>query len=123
MKNKRLLLIIIGIMSLIMGYINFSYDNFIFLSYITVSLIAFFGFWEDIKNIWYHRSAHIIVSGIISVLIGIYEILKYIFGWLAVYTSQENPPIFKIDIFVFSLFMILVMVYEINYLKKAGKNI
>jgi membrane-bound ClpP family serine protease len=122
MKNKKIMLIIIGITSLIMSIINFKYDNFIFISYLTVSLIAFIGLWEDIKNIWYHQSAHIIVSGIVSLIIGIYELLKYLFSWIAVYASGENIPDFKITIYLFTIFMIYIFTREINYLKNYGKN-
>lgn len=122
MKNKKILLIIIGITSLIMSIINFNYDSFIFISYLTVSLTAFIGLWEDIKNIWYHQSSHIIVSGIVSLIIGIYELLKYLFSWLAVYTSDKNIPEFKITIYLFTVFMIYIFIREINYLKNYGKN-
>ncbi|WGS65059.1 hypothetical protein [Marinitoga aeolica] len=122
MKNKKTILILIGFLSLLMAFLNMKYDSFIFISYITVSLIAFIGLWEDIKNIWYHKSAHIVVSGIVSVLIGIYELLKYAFGWLAVYTSEGNTPEFKIFIYLFSLLMLIILTQEINYLKKTGEN-
>ncbi|KLO22112.1 hypothetical protein X275_07180 [Marinitoga sp. 1197] len=127
MKNKKNnfkknILIFIGILSIFMAIINFKYDNFIFVSYIIVSLIAFIGLWEDIKNVWYHFSAHIIVSGIISLLIGTYELLKYIFGWLAVYTSGNDIPDFKISIYLFSFLMLYVLYKETNFLKKEGYN-
>ncbi|WP_129409471.1 hypothetical protein [Marinitoga lauensis] len=122
MKNKKIILILIGSLSLLMAFLNIKYDSFIFISYITVSLIAFIGLWEDIKNIWYHKSAHIIVGGIVSLLIGAYELLKYLFGWLAVYTSEGNIPEFKIFIYLFSLLMLIILIQEINYLKKTGEN-
>ncbi|MBM7558274.1 hypothetical protein [Marinitoga litoralis] len=122
MKNKKYILIIIGIISFIMSIINFNYDSFIFISYLTVSLIAFIGLWEDIKNIWYHKSAHIIVSTIISFIIGSYELLKYLFGWLAVYTSDGDIPNFNFYIYLFTLIMIFVFLKELNYLKSYGKN-
>ncbi|SHE33359.1 hypothetical protein SAMN02745164_00235 [Marinitoga hydrogenitolerans DSM 16785] len=122
MINKKIILILIGISSLVMGVLNFEYDNFIFISYITVSLIAFIGLWEDIKNIWYHKSAHIIVSGIISVLIGIYELLKYLFEWLAIYTSDGDIPEFKVYIYVFTFLMLYIFIRETNYLKKTGED-
>jgi hypothetical protein len=122
MKNKKYILIIIGIISFIMSIINFNYDSFIFISYLTVSLIAFIGLWEDIKNIWYHKSAHIIVSAIISFIIGSYELLKYLFGWLAVYTSDGDIPNFNFYIYLFTLIMVFVFLKELNYLKSYGKN-
>ncbi|KAF2957068.1 hypothetical protein [Marinitoga sp. 38H-ov] len=122
MKNKKFTLIIIGIVSLIMSITNIKYDSFIFLSYLTVSLIAFIGLWEDIKNIWYHKSAHIIVSSIISFIIGSYELLKYLFGWLGVFTSEGDIPYFNYYIYLFTLIMIFVFFKELNYLKTYGKN-
>ncbi|GAB6188643.1 hypothetical protein JCM30566_03820 [Marinitoga arctica] len=122
MIDKKLLLIVIGILSFLMAIINIKYDNFIFISYITVGLIAFIGLWEDIKNVWYHKSAHIVVSGIISLLIGIYELLKFVFGWLGVYTSEGDIPEFKVMIYIFSIFMLYVFIREIKYLKKIGEN-
>ncbi|OQY10891.1 MAG: hypothetical protein B6I29_00460 [Marinitoga sp. 4572_148] len=120
--KKTVLLIFIGVLSTIMAFLNIKYDSFIFIAYITVALISFVGLWEDIKNVWYHKSAHIVVGGIVSLLLGVYELLKYLFGWLAVYTSGGDIPEFKITIYLFSLLMLYVFINETKYLKKFGEN-
>ncbi|BBE30752.1 hypothetical protein OSSY52_08930 [Tepiditoga spiralis] len=118
MKNSLLFLIII--LSIFISIINFSNDTFYFISMLVVALTGFYGFFSNIK-LWYHKSSHIIVSSLIGIILGGYELLKYGFGWLGVLTGNA-PPALNIGIILFGTFSIFILYYEKKTLDKKKSD-
>ena len=108
MKNTISTLIII--FSIIISVLNFSSDAFYFISMLIIALTSFYGFFSNV-NLWYHKSSHIIVSSLIGIILGGYELLKFGFGWLGVLTGN-TPPTLNISIILFSIFSIVILYYE-----------
>lgn len=114
MKNKSL--IIMFVLPLILAIINYQ-DTFYLISLIIISLTAFYGFFSN-SNIWYHKSSHTVVSCIISIIIFVYECLKFVFGLLDMWVNNSLFPNFNISILILGLISIIILMYEMKWLKK-----
>jgi len=114
MKHKNFILSLISILSIIFMLLNISKNFFYVFSFFIIFLVSIYGFSND-NRIWYHKSAHIIVSSLIGMFLLAYEILDTLFGMLANEFSGINLNIYVI---IFGIFSIFLFFLELRYLRK-----
>lgn len=122
MKNKNYSLILMSILSVLFMIFNIWINFFYVFSFFLIFLISIYGFSND-KDIWYHKSAHIIVSSLIGIFLIAYEILDILFTLVSGEFSQINVNIYVI---IFGVLSIIILLSELRYLnnkkEEASKN-
>ena len=116
--KKNLVLIFIMTASIILAFFKFTYDIFISIGFFTVFLTSVYGFFAY-DPIWYHKSAHIIISSMIGFLIGTYELFKYLSSFLSTVVDPSVLPSADLWTVFFGILCFLVMIYEVSVLKKS----
>ncbi len=114
MKHKNFTLSLIAILSIIFMLLNIQKNFFYVFSFFVIFLISIYGFSND-NRIWYHKSAHIIVSSFIGLFLLAYEILDMMFTMLAGEFSEINLNIYVI---IFGVLSIMIFFLELRYLRK-----
>jgi phosphatidylglycerophosphate synthase len=118
MKNKNIILLIISILSLIFMILNISINFFYVFAFLLISITAFYGFSGE-NEVWYHKSAHIMVSSLLGIFTMAYELLGILFSLISSELSNIKPNIYVI---IFGIISIVIFIEELNYLRKIEQE-
>lgn len=118
MKNKKIILLIITVLSLIFMILNISLNYFYVFAFLLIAVTALYGFSSQ-NEVWYHKSAHIMVSSLLGIFTLIYEILGILFSLISSEFSNIKPNLYVI---IFGVISILIFLQELNYLKKIEQE-
>lgn len=118
MKNKNLTLFTISILSLIFLILSISKNFFYVFSFFVIFLTSIYGFSSN-QKIWYHKSAHIIVSSLIGIFLMAYEILNILFSLISGEFLNIKPNFYVI---IFGVFSTLIVYFELRDLNKRHKQ-
>ncbi|HOP24994.1 MAG TPA: hypothetical protein PLO45_06770 [Defluviitoga sp.] len=117
-KSKNFTLSIIAILSLFFLILNISLNYFYVFAFFLIFLTAVYGF-SSHNEVWYHKSAHIIVSSLLGIFTLVYEILGILFSLIAAEFSKIKPNFYVI---IFGIISIIIFIHELNYLKKIEQE-
>ncbi|PNR97304.1 hypothetical protein [Petrotoga olearia] len=114
MKHKNFTLSLIAILSIIFMLLNIQKSFFYVFSFFVIFLVSIYGFSND-NRIWYHKSAHIVVSSFIGLFLFAYEILDILSNMLVGDFSEINLNIYVI---IFGVLSILIFFLELRHLRR-----